>query len=115
MRERAMFFYKRILILIEGVEIAPFENHVIIAEGKTHKRMLKLVGENLKRNRIFEYSWGSPQKYLLIKKGEILTLHWRNLTYTTSNNKVNLEDILTSYHALIRPHHLCIAVAKNVQ
>lgn len=27
MRERAMFFYKRILILIEGVEVAPFENH----------------------------------------------------------------------------------------
>lgn len=63
------------------------ENHqfltiiIITDSGKNHQRMLKLMVETFRRNRIFIALKYNTRNHLLQK--ERATLYWRNLADTT--------------------------------
>jgi len=53
--------------------------------GKTLQWILKLVGKSLMKNRTLIVSKYLPTNFLLITKGNIATLPWKNLADTTLN------------------------------
>lgn len=55
---------------------------VVTAAGKMHQQMPNLVGESLRKNRLYSLKI-SPPKYLVISKGKIVTTQRRILLDTT--------------------------------
>lgn len=61
--------------------------------GRNQPWMLKLVGESLMRNRKSQ-----PASYLLITKGEIVTLEYRNLVENHLNQVIITRKATLSCH-----------------
>lgn len=54
----------------------------------------KLVCENLKKNRIFTFLENFPTSYLLIAKGKMVILQWRNVECTTLTKQSKLLSLV---------------------
>lgn len=66
----------------EGNRKLPLSNHNNNYCREESLMNTKTRGQSMMRNQIFAYSKHLPKRYLLITKGKVVDLQWRNLTDT---------------------------------